>query len=643
MSPTHVATPKIGLLTIDFNTPTVVWNPPAAIYILTSLSAAQLNATADVPGTFTYTPAAGTVLPIGTGQVLTVEFVPLDPNYRTVTAAVTIDVRGLTILDLTPPVVAAPPDISVLATHATGATGGAVYYPWIGTPLPTLAGFLASATATDDLSTPLQLPTELRNCITGVVLDADVDASTSFPIGELINCVRFRFRDEAGNVGSVTRQVTVRPGTSTTPTTPMPVAALSPAGTPSGVTVEFDGGVTAPGTTAAACYRNASATTPADFLFDVKPVQPSCGFLPNGEPRSCSVPASAFGTSFTISCDISTTATYQGRIKVCFPHIYGRDTLWHLNAATGQWEDITIRPVLANQPICGWVTSLSPFVINAAPTLELPPDIIVEAAGAAGTAVDYAVAGSDPEDGALPVTCTAASGSVFPPGTTTVSCSTMDSAALAETGSFTVTVVDTTPPAVTAPAPITVFASEAGGASGRSSPELAQWLRSAAATDLVDPAPAGGAQATDATVFGPGTTTVTFRFTDASGNAGTASSAVTVVSGNSRIVVSIAGRGTLTGTRQYVDVSFSNLGRGLALRATALVTAVPTKGSGRITVVSPALPLRLGDLPPGTTRTVRLELNVPTTVKEFLLIEAGSFWTDEGTWKVFGDVQRLTR
>lgn len=57
-------------------------------------------------------------------------------------------------------------EIRVLATDAAGATGAAVYYPWAGTPLPTLSGFLQSATATDETSTPVQLPTELRHCAT---------------------------------------------------------------------------------------------------------------------------------------------------------------------------------------------------------------------------------------------------------------------------------------------------------------------------------------------------------------------------------------------------------------------------------------------------------------------------------------------
>ncbi len=640
-NPGYTSTAQTGLLAIDWLTPAVVWHNPADIFFFTPLSAAQLNATADVPGTFTYTPGPGTLLAVGAGQVLSVEFVPLDPNYRTVTATVTIDVRGLTVIDTTPPVVNAPPEIRVLATDAAGATGAAVYYPWAGTPLPTLSGFLQSATATDETSTPVQLPTELRHCVSGVILSAAVDASTSFPIGAE-NCVRFAFRDEAGNVGAAIRRVTVQRGAATATGMPAAIAAVDAAGQPTGVTVDFDEVLTA-GTTGASCHRNASATTPADFRFDVLPVTPYCGYFPNGAPRPCAAPSHAFGSSYTISCDISTTAQYQGPIKVCFPHLYGADKLWHYNAVTGQWEDITIRPVLANQPICGYVTSLSPFVINATPALDLPADMVVEAAGPSGAVVGYTVSGSDPEDGPLPATCSAASGSTFPLGTTTVACSTTDAAGDMASGTFRVTVADTRAPVVTAPAPLTLAASEAGGASGRSSSELAAWLRSAIARDLVDPAPAGGAEATEATVFPAGTTTVEFTFTDASGNSSTTTSIVTVVEGAPRLAPSITGRGRLSATRQFVDLTFSNAGSGMALRATALIAAIPASGSGRIKVISPAQPLKVGDLPPGSTSTVRVVLDVPATVKEFFLIEAGTFSTTAGTWKVFGDVQRLTR
>jgi hypothetical protein len=42
--------------------PTVTWADPAGIGSGTPLSSARLDATADVAGTFTYAPAAGTVL-----------------------------------------------------------------------------------------------------------------------------------------------------------------------------------------------------------------------------------------------------------------------------------------------------------------------------------------------------------------------------------------------------------------------------------------------------------------------------------------------------------------------------------------------------------------------------------------------------
>lgn len=62
----------------------IAWSPPADIVYGTALSlAAQLNATASfggasVPGTFAYTPAAGTVLEAGVGRTLSVSFTPTD-------------------------------------------------------------------------------------------------------------------------------------------------------------------------------------------------------------------------------------------------------------------------------------------------------------------------------------------------------------------------------------------------------------------------------------------------------------------------------------------------------------------------------------------------------------------------------------
>ena len=56
------------------------WEPVQPIVYGTPLGVAQLRATASVPGTFTYSPLAGTVLNAG-AHVLTARFTPDDPNY----------------------------------------------------------------------------------------------------------------------------------------------------------------------------------------------------------------------------------------------------------------------------------------------------------------------------------------------------------------------------------------------------------------------------------------------------------------------------------------------------------------------------------------------------------------------------------
>ena len=65
--------------------PTLAWANPANITYGTALSGTQLNATAiynstNVPGSFTYTAPAGTVLNAGSNQTLSVTFTPTDTN-----------------------------------------------------------------------------------------------------------------------------------------------------------------------------------------------------------------------------------------------------------------------------------------------------------------------------------------------------------------------------------------------------------------------------------------------------------------------------------------------------------------------------------------------------------------------------------
>jgi HYR domain len=82
------------------------------------------------------------------------------------------------------------------------------------------------------------------------------------------------------------------------------------------------------------------------------------------------------------------------------------------------------------------------------PILTLPPDIVAEATSAAGAVVTYTASAVDAVDGIVPVTCAPESGSTFPLGVTIVTCTASDLQLHEVTGTFTVTVRDTTAPQV---------------------------------------------------------------------------------------------------------------------------------------------------------------------------------------------------
>lgn len=80
--------------TVISATPTIAWASPAPITYGTALGPAQLDATASVPGSFAYSPAAGTVLKAGNNQTLSVTFTPTDnTDYTTASATTTIGVN----------------------------------------------------------------------------------------------------------------------------------------------------------------------------------------------------------------------------------------------------------------------------------------------------------------------------------------------------------------------------------------------------------------------------------------------------------------------------------------------------------------------------------------------------------------------
>src|SRR6201996_85406 len=120
------------------NVPTITWNAPAAITYGTALSTTQLSATANVAGTFAFTPAAGTVLKAGT-QTLSAVFTPTDTKtYSAATATVqlTVNQAAPTITWPQPAPVAAGATLGATQLDATSSVPGSfVYSPAAGTVL----------------------------------------------------------------------------------------------------------------------------------------------------------------------------------------------------------------------------------------------------------------------------------------------------------------------------------------------------------------------------------------------------------------------------------------------------------------------------------------------------------------------------
>jgi hypothetical protein len=280
---------------------------------------------------------------------------------------------------------------------------------------------------------------------------------------------------------------------------------------------------------------------------------------------------------------------------------------------------------------------------NQTPIANAGSDQVLEATSPAGaTAILSAAASTDADGDPLSFTWTGPFGTLtgisisptLPLGTTKVMLAVNDGHGNIANASVNITVRDTTPPVVTAPAAITVAATEAGGARGNSSATLAAFLAGSTATDIVDRSPTrltpqvGALNVDTNTLFPIGTTTaVLFRFQDASGNVGTATSNVTVVLGTPRITGFVIAKGLDPSGAYYVDVRLTNTGTGNVRNLKITVIKPRTlSGTGTVTYnssLSPPLPVTVGNLDVGISATFRLFLGVPSTVTKFSVTEGG--------------------
>jgi hypothetical protein len=186
----YADSPDTATLTVTKATPQLTWKNPAGLTWGTPLSGTQLDATAPVPGTFTYTPKAGTILAPGNNQALSASFTPADTaNYTGATKTTALNVgfnpAACITKTVTGPLVISTGQAYCVSTGATitnGVTvkpGGALYLTGgtikgglsaTGAKALTVCGATVKAGVTITGTTgPLSLGTCGTNTITGNV------------------------------------------------------------------------------------------------------------------------------------------------------------------------------------------------------------------------------------------------------------------------------------------------------------------------------------------------------------------------------------------------------------------------------------------------------------------------------------------
>ena len=320
--------------------------------------------------------------------------------------------------------------------------------------------------------------------------------------------------------GGVTAEATSPAGATVT----FDVTALDATRTPVPVTcAPTSGSVFGFGTTAVTCSATdpvAGKTSTAGFDVTVADSTPPVLVV----PESVSASATGAAGAVVVFAGLSATDNIDGAIATvaCTP-------------ASGSVFPIGTTSVTCTATDAHGNTGSGTFAVTvrdtAPPAVTVPLLFSMEATSAAGAVVAYSgVSATDAVDGPVAVVaCLPASGGTFAIGSTPVVCTATDSSGNSSSASFTVTVRDTTPPAVSVPASITAGAAGASGAvvtySGVSATDTVDGVISS-----VSCAPASGS------LFVLGSTTVTCSATDSGGNAGSALFTVTVVDRTAPVV-----------------------------------------------------------------------------------------------------------
>jgi len=508
-------------------------------------------------------PTSGSTFPLG---VTTVTLSATDANHNTATTTFTV-----TILDTAAPVLTLPGNQTVEATGPTGAVtvfsasaldmvsgDGLVHFspdsgstfPFGETPVTASATDAAGNVSTGTFTVTVQDTTapvitvpdtitaeadratgaivtlvgSASDLVSGSVAVTYSPASDSiFPVGTTI--VTATATDATGNVATTTLQVKVVD--TIAPVLSLPADTMVEAAGSDGAVATFaatavdtvNGNLSvsysvAPGSlfplgttivTVTAVDNEGNVVT-GNFTVTVRDTVPPVFTTPADQTLEANNPA---GTAVTYST--SALDQINGMVPVNF------------TPASGSSFPIGVTTVTATATDATGNTTTRTFNITirdtTPPVITSPGNLVVEATANSGAAVIFAASADDLGDGAIIVSASRASGSTFAIGTAIVTLTARDAHNNQATKTFTVTVRDTTPPALTLPADKTV---EATGPTG------AKVTYSATAVDLVNGSRSVAFVPVSGTIFAIGTSNVTATSKDVAGNIATGTFNVTV-------------------------------------------------------------------------------------------------------------------
>src|SRR6202158_1121648 len=252
-----------------------------------------------------------------------------------------------------------------------------------------------------------------------------------------------------------------------------------------------------------------------------------------------------------------------------------------------------------------------------APVITSAPDVVAEATAPWGANV---VLNATATDAVGPVTLVYSplSGSRFALGTTAVTVYAVDGAGnRSATRSFTVTVRDTTPPAITSISP-SLFAQATSSAGGK------VMYAAAKATDAVGPVTIAYSPLASGATFPVGPTIVTVTAVDGAGNAATASFPVTVQ--DTTVFTSVSGNATVNAPGPTTPVTYA-LATATGVLGTPLIAYSQNTGSPFVPGITPVTVTATSFTGTVATRTfpVRvLDIPVITSASPNLVAEATS-------------------